>query len=334
MTQWKLKSAVGIGLVGTLLVCQAIVGAQSPRGSEMQLRAAQYKADVQGDLSGAIEDYRRIAEGSDRVVAAKALLAMGLSYQKLGTGDARAVFTRIVRDFTDQKSVVAAARAKLMGGAVGAQDVTARQVIDGDLNIQSISTDGRLAVEWKSSTGGGANIVLRDVLSGRATTLVAGKADVPLPQISNDGRRVAYGLNETVAGSPGLQRSLCIIGTESGAMVEVLMAPQALLRWEPLGWSPDGKMVLARVERIGDSTTTPRLITSRELAWISVESRSVRTIKTLGTPSGQWLQDARVSPDGRFIAFSSLPRSGSADRYLYVMDANGQRETAVVTAAG
>ncbi len=324
MTQVRLRVCVGVGLVAALLVGQAIVGAQSSREVEKQFKAAQYKADVQGDLKGAIEDYRRIADGSDRAAAAKALLAMGESYQQLGTGDARAVFTRVVRDYAEQKDVVRAASAKLAARAGARQvEVTPRRVLDGGAaSIYSISMDGRLAVGRERSANGATNIVLHDVLSGRLRALVANS---PTgfgfePWISNDGRQVAYPWRETVAGSPGPQMSIRIVGTEPGSTPVVVMAPEAMVQ-------VGTERLVAR--RQIDPCAHPARRRSdgawghvSRLAWISVESKSLRTIKTFAGPvaPGQLLEDARVSPDGRFIAFSAPPRSGSTDRYIYVMD--------------
>ncbi len=112
--------------------------------------------------------------------------------------------------------------------------------------------------------------------------------------------------------------SLRIVRTEADVTPEVIL-PKVTQTTNPMGWSQDGKSILVS-------------ITPQELAWVSLESKSVQTVKTFET----WREvyDATVSPDGRFIAFSAKPVSGSNDKYIYIMDANGQRERAVVKSAG
>ena len=109
----QMRIAGVVALVAGSLALQVQVSAQTTRDAEKQFRAAQYKQQVQGDLKGAIEDYKKLAQGPDRMLAARALLAMGETYQALGAPDARGVYAEIVRDFTEPKEVVATARARL-----------------------------------------------------------------------------------------------------------------------------------------------------------------------------------------------------------------------------
>src|SRR5215510_5662767 len=68
--------------------------AQSPRSAEVQFKAAQHKQEVEGDLKGAIEQYKKIAQSGDRALTAKALVAIGQCYEKLGQNDARTAYER------------------------------------------------------------------------------------------------------------------------------------------------------------------------------------------------------------------------------------------------
>ena len=108
--------AVGI----TLLLACAVFAAQSSRSTEVQFKAAQHKEEVEGDLKGAIEDYKKIADGKDRALAAQALLRMADAYQKLGDPQSRAVYDRVINQFADQKAAAALARARLAEGSTPA----------------------------------------------------------------------------------------------------------------------------------------------------------------------------------------------------------------------
>jgi len=94
-----------------MLVVGATPSAQvSP---EVALRQAMEVETVKGDLRAAIELYRPLADGDDRAIAARALVRMAESYDKLGDGRARAAYERVVREYADQTGPAAIARAKL-----------------------------------------------------------------------------------------------------------------------------------------------------------------------------------------------------------------------------
>ncbi|MCC9266230.1 hypothetical protein LOX66_20105, partial [Bacillus velezensis] len=78
-------------------------------------QAALQKEMVDGNLKGAIEDYRAISTrpGVARSLAAQALLRLAEAYQKLGDAQSRDVYGQLVRDFADQKNVAETARARL-----------------------------------------------------------------------------------------------------------------------------------------------------------------------------------------------------------------------------
>src|SRR2546428_719626 len=68
-----------------------------------------------GKLEEAIKLYQRISQkfSSDRSLAAKALMQMGQCYEKLGDAQARKAYDQVVREYADQREVVAAARSGL-----------------------------------------------------------------------------------------------------------------------------------------------------------------------------------------------------------------------------
>src|SRR5260370_37917540 len=89
MRQKLTLAAILAGFTGGLLLL-----AQSLRAADVQFKAAQHKEEVEGDLKGAIEQYKKIAQSGDRTLAAKALVALGHCYEKLGQNDARNAYER------------------------------------------------------------------------------------------------------------------------------------------------------------------------------------------------------------------------------------------------
>jgi len=76
---------------------------------------ALYLEEAKGELQGAIDLYSKIAENrnADQSFQAKALLHMGLCYEKLGKQEAVKLYQRLVNNFPAQKNEVAIARERL-----------------------------------------------------------------------------------------------------------------------------------------------------------------------------------------------------------------------------
>ena len=97
-------------------VVVALVSGLQAQDAARLLRAAMNTEDVDGDLEGAIAQYKKIAASGDRPVAAQALLRMAEVYTKLGRPAARETYQTIVRDYPEQP-VATVARTRLSAGA-------------------------------------------------------------------------------------------------------------------------------------------------------------------------------------------------------------------------
>ncbi len=100
-------------IIMTAALLFASTSVQKDDRAEVALRAAIDKETVDGDLKGAIDEYVKLAQSSNREVAAKALLRLGQCYEKLGNSEARKAYERLVRDFSDQGDVAREAQARL-----------------------------------------------------------------------------------------------------------------------------------------------------------------------------------------------------------------------------
>ena len=89
--------------------------------AELKLEKAIHREIVLGDPLGAIEEYRVILahrEASNEVVA-RALLHLGRCQEELGRrSEARNWYAQVIRDYGDQRPIVAQARARLAGWEV------------------------------------------------------------------------------------------------------------------------------------------------------------------------------------------------------------------------
>jgi Tol biopolymer transport system component len=334
MTTWRQRVGVVFGVA--LLAGQALGVAQVARSVDGQLRAAQYKADVQGDVAGAIADYRRIAAGPDRTAAARATLEMAATFERFGAGDARAVLTGLVRDYADQPEVVRAANTRL-AAMTQAGDLTPRRWhADPDFPV-SFSSDGRYGLVVTNETT--PRLLLRELTTGQERVLVTGvgRSLGRWPVMSPDGRLVAFSwLARGPVGTNAGAEALHLVGTEPGAAPRALTPAVRVGQLIPIAWSSDSRSIL--VKRAGPGGGWGAA--GGALAWVSAADGAVRTIKAfedwrnVGVGGFQGPTSVRLSHGGTTIAYSAEVADGSPDRYIFTVDANGGNETAVVKVAG
>ncbi len=305
-----------ITVLGTAVLVVALAEAQKADPAELMIEAAARKERVDGDLKGAIEQYRKIAAQFARQpdVAAQALLKMGQCQEKLGQADARKSYERIVRDYAGAGQYTAAAKARLAAlGSGGAAEPAARLVWDNAVDLWgTVSADGRYLsfVDW--STG---DLAIRDLQTGENRRLTdKGGYDKALGEaeantISPDGKRVAFGWDRWDPAKTEGSYELRVIGTD-GKGEKVLHRTKGYL--EPQGWSPDGKWIAVAVQAPLQKETEVMLISTEDgKAKVLPESRK------------QWKQRITFSPDGQWLAYSSETTQGSGKYILYTLRADG-----------
>ena len=288
--------------LSALAVAVIVAGAAAqPAGqadqAEMLMQAARTKQIVEGKLDEAIRIYQDVVakHGQDRPVAARALVAIGQCYEKLGaaqTAEARKAYERLVQQYPEQREPVAQARARLaaLGApaeAAGSSRLTVRRVLGGDVSGK-VSPDGRYVSVTEWSTG---DLAIHDLASGEVRRLtetgdVAGSgsyAEFSVP--SPDGRSVAYAwVHETY--------DLCVVGIDGSKPRVLRVSGDGVARQFPLAWSPDGRHLLTEFVN-ADGT--------RDMKLVAVLDGSARLLKALGknpSPGGAF------SPDGRYIAWA------------------------------
>ena len=298
-------------IVGLLLAFAAGVTAQV--GAEVALRTAIEKETVKGDLKGAIDQYKKLAQGKDRAVAAKALVHMGQCYDKLGDVEAGKAWERVVREFADQKEAVAEARKHLEAKTTQAGTGPIIRQIEkvGDRQYGSFSKDGR----YGAFTYQGGRVGLHDLVTGDQKNLVVRKSPQETlfgAMISPDGKLVAYSRQNQIS-------EILVIGTD-GSNPRTLAGDQDV-NASCSSWSPDGKYLLAVFNR-----RQPQGGRRAELGVLSVADGSFTAIG----PGGY---GARFSPDGSQIAFVRMSSAGGKSD-IYVQSVKGGPEILVVENAG
>ena len=329
----QMKGALIIGTAIATLAGHAMLTAQGARNADVQMMAAQQKADVQGDLKGAIEDYKRIVAGagSNRALAALALVRMADCYQKLGDAQARAIYDRVVRDYADQAEAVSLARAHLgansapLNGGIATRQVWAGPKVD---SYGTVSQDGRFISFTDWDTG---DLALHDLVTGQNRNLTnKGSWDASLEYamgstVSRDGKQVAYTWTISVV-PPGEDtfseiRLLDANGGKPRVLFSSRGAPNRDVKGiAPMDWSPDGAWLAVSIRKKDGTVTTARLSTRDGTLQILESHHDCE-------PGFNCRTQLLISPDGRYLAYDWAPNGDSRQRQIYLVGADGRSKT-------
>lgn len=304
-------------IVLLLALCAVLVTAQS-RTPSQRFQDAISVMETKGDYQAAIRLFEEIVKGSDRNLAARSLVYIGLCYEKLRTAQAQGAYQRVIRDFRDQADAVAQARARLaaLGPPGNANALASRRIWDGAgvEGYSALSPDGQRLSFIDNETG---DLALLDLSSGQKRHLTKNVAPYQ-PGLarfslhSPDGKSVAY-----VWMTPDQDSELRVVGVDASAS-RLVYRNADLVYPEPVDWSSDGARILVLFHR-KDNTN--------QIAIVSVQDGSARVIKTL---DWRYPDLMSLSPDGRFIAYDFPPREDSLDRDISLIATDGSQETTLV----
>jgi len=319
----SIKSVLLTWLLYTALSAGYLASQAKDNQAEVALQAAIKIETVDGDLRGAIEQYKKIAAmpGAGRATVATALLRMGQCHEKLGeaqTKEARAAYERLVREFGDQAGIVAQARARLTAlGAPGiAGGLVTRRILPDASGVSGVLTaDGKYISHIDKDTG---DILQFDVASGQTRRITNrgpwSKTEDPLGDLafSRDGKQIAYDseiLSDAKNWIPHLR-----IRNPDGSGLRTLYSEKDIYI-VPLDWSPDAASILAY-------RSNPN---GADLILISTADGSMRVLRST---TSLWIQ-ASFSPDGRSVAFSFVREGSPPHRDVFLMNADGRNEVVI-----
>jgi len=256
------------------------------------------------DLSPAAAIFEEVARSADHELAARALLYLASAHERQGDNDrAGSTYKRLLQQFGQLRDVAGEARTRLarLERPLASSAPASRRVLTGDDADPRahVTPDGRFLSRADRRTG---DVVVRDMMADRSKRLLVTR-DVPesspehaeLAMISPDGSRIAYVWLRRSEGNE-THYQLRMIRNEVGASPRPLVDDARYSYFEPIGWSPDGQSLLVTAWHDDNST---------ELAWVSVNGGAPRRLKDLRFRLGP--TPPRLSPDGRYIAYSALP---------------------------
>jgi len=291
---------------------------QTDAAGDKLLAAAKHKARDDGDLTAAIEMFKQIAAnaGTNRALAAEALLGAAECYETLGRPEAKATYESIVRDYATIGRAATAARTKLAAMEQRDRGLTTRRVWD--KSGHSISPDGRYVAFFEDR-----DLAVHDLASGKNNLLTKSKPGSPTwgqwPVFSQDGRLIAYNWANAEK-----QFELRVIGRDGGEpRIAYVNKDETVESVLPLAWSRDGKWILAKLpkwsEAAGDYT--------RDFVWIPAAGGGTRLVKHFEADGRVPTPDlVYVSPDERFVAYDRLVSPSRSERRLFFASADNGPE--------
>ncbi|MBN8730453.1 MAG: hypothetical protein J0L64_07940 [Acidobacteria bacterium] len=296
---------------------------QSADKAEVAYKAALEKEVADGDLKSAIAQYERLARGSNRAVAANALVRMGQCYEKLGSAEARKAYERAIREFAEQKDAASQARARLAalgGAAVPAAGPHMRVVWDDAVDTWGTATsDGRYISlpDWVTS-----DVSIRDMATGEIRRLTnrggfeKSGGETEGTAISLDGTKVAFTWLKFTKPKTTSEYELHVINS-NGQGERILLQGKQFSNLQPHAWSPDG----ARIAVSAREGTRYKLLLvphnggAVQTAWEVPESAQINI-----SPGARM----EFSPDGRWLAVSVRSEGPQVTASVFVLPVAGQ----------
>ena len=312
-------------IMTVILAVALLAGAPTKNDAERMFKAARNAELVDGDLKGAIEQYDAIVAKFDKThrdVSADALVRMAECHTKLGDAEARKIYQRVIKDYSDQKEAVALARARLADDDPAAGTTGDRVVWAGeDLTHVggSISPDGRFVsyTDWWWT----GNLMLHDLASGTDRPLTPnkdwrGEGNALSSAFSSDGKQLAYGWTNYEPGRTEI-RIVNIEGTGVPQPRRVFESEDVNRLWGT-DWSSDGRWIAVHLVRKSSGG---------EISLVSVRDGSLRVLKSVG-----WRGPDKIffSPDSKYIAYDLPADDTGAQRDVFVIAVDGNSETPAV----
>lgn len=310
-----------------LVLFALCAAAQQPSSAETLLQSGIKKETVDGNLAGAIEDYRKAvsAARSDRPLAARALFHLAQCYRKQGDAQAKATLERIVREFSDQP-FAAQARAQLaaLAGPSNAGGMRLQKLVsEKDYACSSVSFDGRLlgcAVDWINEAA------VYEIATGKMRVLTSLRKESPANRyintfaISPDGKTMALHIYR----AGGVFSEIALVPTDGAGILKTVYKHPKDGWLDVVTWTPDSKEVLFTLVGERGVRTAPLMV-------LNAASGATRTLREIQW-SLQW-SFTSFSPDGKWLAVN-VPGAEPRSFQVEIWDAAGRTVSQVDGAAG
>jgi len=291
----------------------------SQQTAEQLYQSALYKEEIEGELDAAIKIYGTIIKQypDNRPVAAKALLHSGICKERLGMNEAQKAYERVVREYTDQKEMVALAKERLavLETPGGKKEFVTRQILAEASGVGgNLTADGKYIKYLDLEKG---NVFQFDIASGQKSQIKnngqwsAADEESMFQALSPDGKLIVYD-SYTKDWDPQV-----IIRNLDGSEIRTLYSKKDSYFY-PYDWSYDQEFIIGL---LSENDTN-------KLALISTTDGTLRVLKNV--PSELFMIDkACFSPDGKLIAFSFIQDDNPPNGEVFLITAEGRYEITI-----
>jgi len=298
---------------------------QSP---EELFQKGMIKEEGEGSLQEAINIYNEVVENvsAERSLRAKALLQIGLCYEKLGKNEAIKSYQKLINNFADQNDIVAIGKEKLSQLQEEKSDtqpagIVAKEIWSPAEDCYNASPDGRYItyIDWMN-----IELCVKDLKTGEAWNLTNTGTWQPLARFpdnsiwSPDSKEVVY------FWYVGDTTELHIINRD-GTNDRILIRDYKLFTPWPVEWPQNSENFLAF--RAADDDEVSMNYVS-QIVSVSSEDGSTKVIGSIGDfrPDG----NMSLSPDGRYIVYAKQQEKDSEKNDIFIMAADGSFERRLI----
>lgn len=310
-------------MIGFMFFMQKPVQAQN---GQQLFQKGLIQEEGEGNLTEAIGIYNSIVNDVDvdRELRAKALLHVGICYEKLGNQKARKSYQKLISEYSDQKAIAAVGLEKLSGlkkpaGIVKKEGITASQLWSEAQDTYGVSPDGRYLnyIDWAN-----ISINLKDLQNGTTTVLSkVGTWEKPyqFPDKSiwsPDGKKLAYYWFD------GNDTELHIVNVDGTSDKILTKGKNQSTPW-PVSWTPDGKYILAITAEKTKNTVMHKMVQ------LDVDNGAVKILKDFkNVTCGGSIQ---ISPDKKYIAYDLQQNENSKQNDIHILSMDGNTDIKLIS---
>ena len=298
------KSLILIAVLISLLITLSLVSNALQNGYDL-FQKALAKERGEGNLEEAIALYKKVVkEASDKSLAAKAQLRIGICYEKLGWKEAQKAFQKVIDNYPGQTETVKVAKEKL-SILLRAQALVEKR--DNELKMTKITIDpekvayGFISPDEKklAYVSGEGDIWVREIASGK---------DVHLIQTPIFDYWCFWSLDSEMIAYLDVLNGLHVVSVKGGEPKTLIEADSEFRKagnyaW-PVGWTPDHKMIICY------------MLPLKSLSAIPISGGEWKNIFKFSDPKqAEEVSLMVISPNNKLVAYQSK-KSGNDDIYI------------------